>query len=72
MVPWLGGVEPRQRLEVEIQPGLTRVHDLLRILGVADSYQSALLVVIDGRSCGLGQVLNGGEEIQLLSAISGG
>lgn len=58
------------RVEVKIPPG-SMVVDLLKALKVDIDINSVLLVV-NGRSAELTQLLNDGDRVNLIPAISGG
>lgn len=60
----------KNRLEVKIPPGSTIV-DLLKALKV-DIDINSLLLVVNGRSVELTQLLNDGDQVNLIPAISGG
>lgn len=60
----------KNRLEVKIPPGSTLV-DLLKALKV-DIDINSLLLVVNGRSAELTQLLNDGDQVNLIPAISGG
>jgi molybdopterin converting factor small subunit len=60
----------KNRLEVKIPPGSTAV-DLLKALKV-DMDINSLLLVVNGRSAELTQLLNDGDQVNLIPAISGG
>ena len=60
----------KNRLEVKIPPGSTLV-DLLKELKV-DIDINSLLLVVNGRSAELTQLLNDGDQVNLIPAISGG
>lgn len=73
LLPWFKEDRKGERTEIPVQPGQTTVKDLLSSVGIADqSWQNFVLVVIDGKAAPLNKVLSGGEEIQLVAAISGG
>ncbi len=60
----------QRHLEIEITQGST-LSDLLRMLEITLDPESMLLVV-NGRTAELSQVLHEGDEVNLMPAISGG
>jgi sulfur carrier protein ThiS len=56
------------RLDPELPEGST-VADLLRALAIAPK---GLLLVVNGRTAGLERVLEEGDEVDLIPALSGG
>lgn len=61
---------PVRQLELEIAPGST-VAQLLQTLEIDLSWE-ALLVLVNGRLAELDLHLNGGDQVHLMPAISGG
>lgn len=73
LLPCVNGIRKVDRTEIPVQPGQTTVKDVLNSVGIVDqSRQNFVLVVIDGKAAPLNKVLNGGEELRLMAAISGG